>query len=245
MKDRRRVLLDHKQRGKILIPPFTHMLGSVGEVSWIKTILPELLWIALIHKSHGDRRAVEIITLFSRSVRAIKPDSARKWFAATTDYTSLSPADYEQLRLALQEQKMLADILAPLEPLIESYPECPLAGLSPKPPTRSVRKNRLALVREVVASLYKRSERGPMMVQATAIWLAFDAGILKVTSDLSMARFPEIEHYPNTEISQKIGGSIRGGLNIFFGNETHYPSATWPDYFWNRGLTIEPCELNQ
>jgi hypothetical protein len=100
-------------------------------------------------------------------------------------------------------------------------------------------------LKEVIASLYSRSEREPMMVQATAIWLAFDADILKVTSDLSLARFPEIEHYPDTEISLKIGGSIRAGLNMFFGSGNHYSDATWPDYFWNRGLAIEPCEGNQ
>jgi hypothetical protein len=78
-----------------------------------------------------------------------------------------------------------------------------------------------------------------MMVQATAIWLAFDAGIL------SLARFPEIEHYPETELSQKIGASIRDGLNMFFGSQIHYSDATWPDHFWNRGLAIEPCEVSQ
>jgi hypothetical protein len=83
-----------------------------------------------------------------------------------------------------------------------------------------------------------------MMVQATAIWLAFDADILKVNSDLSLARFPEIEHYPDTEISQRIGASIRSGLNIFFGSQIHYSDAPWPSYFWNRGFAIEPCELN-
>ncbi|WP_079538464.1 hypothetical protein [Bradyrhizobium lablabi] len=84
-----------------------------------------------------------------------------------------------------------------------------------------------------------------MMVQATAVWLAFDADILKVTADLSLARFPEIQDYPDTEISQKIGASIRGGLNMFFGSQIHYANAPWPDYFWNRGLAIEPCELNR
>ena len=245
MKNRRRVLSDHKQQGKILVPPFTHMLGPLGEVSWIRTILPELLWIALIHNLHGDRRAAEIITAFSRSVRSIKSDFARKWFAATSDYASLSVPDYEQLRLSLQQQKILDAVLVPLKPLINWYPEFPLAPLFPERPPRSLRKNTLTPLKEVIASLYRRSERGPMMVQATAIWLAFDAGILKVASDLSLARFPEIEHYPDTEISQKIGGSIRGGLNIFFGSGTHYSDAMWPDYFWNRGLAIEPCELNQ
>ncbi|MDX6463699.1 MAG: hypothetical protein QOE55_7396 [Acidobacteriaceae bacterium] len=215
------------------------------EVSWINTILPELLWIALIHNSHGDRRAVELITAFSRLARSIKPNSASKWFAATSQYASLSTADYSQLKLALQQQQMLTAILAPLEPLIGWYPECPLAQLFPKPPRRSLRKNALNLIREVASSLYVRSERGPMMVQATAIWLAFDADILKVTSDLSLARFPEIERYPDTEISLKIGASIRAGLNVFFGSQIHYSDATWPGYFWNRGLAIEPCELSQ
>jgi hypothetical protein len=139
--------------------------------------------------------------------RSIRTNSTNKWFAATSDYASLSSADYEQLRLALRQQEVLAAILAPLEPLISWYPECPLAPLFPEPPQRSLRKNTLAPLKEVIASLYQRSERGPMMVQATAIWLAFDADILKVTPDLSLARFPEIEHYPDTEISQKIGCS--------------------------------------
>lgn len=82
-----------------------------------------------------------------------------------------------------------------------------------------------------------------MMTQATAIWLAFDADILKVTPDLSMARFPEIEQYPETEISQRVGGSIRSGLNMFFGSDIHYANSKWPIYFWNRGLEIEPCKL--
>jgi hypothetical protein len=245
MKNRRRVLSDHKRQGKILVPPFTHMLGPFREISWIKTILPELLWIALIHNVHGNRRAVEIITAFSRLVRGIKPDLARKWFAATSQYASLSTVDYAQLRIELQQQQRLADLLAPLEPLVSWYPECPLAHLFPKPPRRSLQKDSLAQLKEAVSSLYERSERGPMMVQATAIWLAFDADILKVSSDLSLARFPEIEHYPETKISQEIGASIRDGLNMFFGSQIHYSDATWPDYFWNRGLAIEPCEVSR
>lgn len=221
------------------------MLGPMGEVSWIKTIFPELLWIALIHNKYGDRRAVEIITQFSRLARKIKNQPDRKWFATISDYAELSNAEYEQLRLALQQQKIFDAISASLKPLINWYPECPLAPLLQDSASRKPRKHTLTPLKAVVASLYNRSERGPMMAQATAIWLAFDADILKVTSDLSLAQFPEIEHYPTTEISRKIGSSIRAGLNVFFGTETHYPGATWPDYFWNRGLAIEPCELTE
>jgi hypothetical protein len=130
MKNRRRVLSDHKQRGKILVSPFTDILGPLHEVSWIKTILPELLWIALIHNLHGDRRAVELITVFSRLARGIKSAPASKWFAATSQYASLSTDDHTQLRLELQQQQMLTAILVPLEPLICWYAARPALSAS-------------------------------------------------------------------------------------------------------------------
>ena len=81
-----------------------------------------------------------------------------------------------------------------------------------------------------------------MMVQATAIWLAFDAEVLKVSSGLALASFPEIERYPTTELSRKVGGSIRAMLNGFFGEDQRFHSKSlWPQYFWNRGLSIDPC----
>jgi hypothetical protein len=241
MKTRQKILSDHKRKGKILSPPFNHLFGPLKEVSWIKTILPELLWIALIHDTHGDRRAVEIITAFSRLAREIRPDATEKWFAPASHFASLSASDYSQLRHELDRKQLIPAVLTPLSPLVGWYPECPLAPLFSKPPRRSRRD--LSLLGKMVSSLYARSQRGPMMVQATATWLAFDADILKVSSDLSLAHFPEIEHYPDTDLSKQIGASIRAGLNVFFGSEIHHRDNKWPDYFWNRGLAIEPCEI--
>jgi len=241
MKPAKNILSDHKRKGKILTPPFSHLFGPLREVSWIKTILPEFLWIALMHDTHGDHRAVEIVTAFSRLVRAIRPDAPKKWLAPISQFASLSEADYSQLRHELERQKLIRPILAPLAPLVGWYPECPLAPLFLKPP-RGSRKD-LYLLKEVISSLYARSQRGPMMVQATATWLAFDADLLKVSADLSLAQFPEIEHYPDTDLSKQIGASIRAGLNGFFGSEMHHTDNKWPDYFWNRGLAIEPCEI--
>jgi hypothetical protein len=50
---REKILQDHKRHGKAFIPPFQHMLGPLSEISWVKTMMPELLWIALIHDYHG------------------------------------------------------------------------------------------------------------------------------------------------------------------------------------------------
>ena len=81
------------------------------------------------------------------------------------------------------------------------------------------------------------------MVQATATWLAFDAGRLKVSAGLALADFPRIEDYPNTEQSERIAGSIRATINQMFGDTDLLASESdWPTKFWNRGLELEPCE---
>ena len=83
-----------------------------------------------------------------------------------------------------------------------------------------------------------------MMIQATAIWLGFDAGKLKVSEGLALAEFPEIERYPDTELSRRVGSGVRASLNMLIGaGQRQSIGESWPSYFWNRGLTIDGCEF--
>lgn len=241
---RHQVLADHKKRGKILVAPFTHMLGPLQEVSWVSTIIPEVSWIGLIQYQHGHRRGVELVTLLARSARSVQSVVTRRVFAAASSYLELSSPEWGQLREALAATGDLFQIQKSLEPLIALYPECPLGSLFATLPATAP-ENALHRMEDLVSSLFNRSDRDPMMVQATVIWLALDAGALKVAEGLSLARFPEIERYPDTEISKKVGGAIRTSLNWFFGQNQLYPrSSPWPRYFWNRGLLLAPCELS-
>jgi len=82
-----------------------------------------------------------------------------------------------------------------------------------------------------------------MLVQATAVWIAFDSDKLKVASHLALADFPKIEEYPKTERSLQVAASIRAVLNPMFSDTKWMASDTdWPIAFWNRGLEVEPCE---
>lgn len=244
MAKRRQVLADHKKRGKMLVPPFTHMLGPLQEVSWVNTIIPEVSWIGLIQYQHGHRRGVELVASLARSARSVRSAAARQIFAAASSYLELSALEWGQLRETLAATGDLFEIQKSLEPLIALYPECPLGPLFAAPPA-TVPENALHRMESLVSSLFDRTDRDPMMVQATVIWLAFDAGVLKVAEGLPLAQFPEIEGYPDTEVSKKVGGAIRASVNGFFGEDQVYPHASlWPRYFWNRGLALAHCELS-
>ena len=238
---RKRVLQDHKQLGKTLIPPFTHLLGPMHEVSWVRTILPELLWIALIQNCHGHCRGVELITLTARTARQLAPSAASPIFGAISSFDALTHAQQEELRSALAASGNLFPIQEALLPLIAFYPRCPMGFLF-SAEVSDAHDDHLSYLKTLVAGLYDRGARDTVMVQASFIWLAFDSGMLKVHSGLALAQFPEIKKYPQTDLSKQIASGVRSALYVFFGSENYSAPSDWPRYFWNRGLEIDPCD---
>lgn len=247
--NRRKILVDHARKGKVLIPPFLHKLGGIHEVSWVQTLVPELSWIGLLHDQFGDKRAVELITALSRVVRNTSPDSEDASvsevpvFVSSSDFKRVTQPAWGNIRATLQSEDLLRDICQGLSPLAANYPAFPLNGLW-EPEVLSGLKCDLQPLKETLVPLFTKTNRKAMMVQATAIWLWFDSGKLKVFEGLALSHFPEIEQYPETELSRRVGASIRSSLNMFFGTDSCYDiGSTWPIEFWNRGLVLEPCEF--
>lgn len=237
---RREVLSDHHQYGKKLVTSFTHELGPLNEVSWVNTIIPEVLWIALVQSDYGHGEGVEIITDLARAAREIRPGRPNETiFGWASAYSGLSAADWASVRHKLGPGEPLRSLQRSLEPLAALYPKFPMQGLLSE--GAAVAPGYLDRVRDTVASLYQRAHRDPMLVQATVVWLAFDADALKVAEGLALARFPEIERYPETELSRQVGAGVRSSLNMLFSTEGS--NHEWPRYFWNRGIELDPCDL--
>ena len=233
------VLGDHKRVKSKLVTPFNDAFGPMREVSWINMMIPELLWIALVQQVWGPRRGVEIITAFTRDARASDPNRDHTIWAAARKFAVL-PAGI--LAGIVERRSHRDDLCAPLAPLHAHYPNHPMRELV-SAATGPAWSQDLGALKGLVSELFDRASTSAIMVQATATWLAFDAGRLKVSADLALADFPRIEHYPQTDQSQRIAASIRATLNQMFGDLDLMASGTgWPIAFWNRGLELEPCD---
>lgn len=243
MSMRKPVLADHRRIKSKLITPFNAALGPLREVSWINIMIPELLWIALLHRAYGDHRAVEIVTAFTRDVRDHSAAFSNTVWAAAGKFADMSAEAFRSI-LVGKEALYANEMRAALTPLSAWYPAHPLNAICDGT-TPIAEPAMLGHLGRVVTGLYDRSDRDTIMVQATAIWIAFDSGRLKVASDLALASFPEIEGYPQTELSQRIAASIRSSLNQMFGDgQMMASSGSWPVAFWNRGLQLQPCKVD-
>jgi hypothetical protein len=153
------------------------------EVSWINSMIPELLWIAFLQEKCGPRRGVEIVTAFTRDVRASDPSRKEAIWAAARKFASI-PGGELQAIVQAKGADYADELLAALTPLASWYPAHPLNALfSSDVPSACLEE--LAHNKKLVAGLFDRSARGSMFVQATAIWIAFDTGKLKVASGMA------------------------------------------------------------
>jgi hypothetical protein len=239
--NRKYVLTDHKRVKSKLVTPFNDMFGPMQEVSWINTMIPELLWIALLQDVLGPHKCAELLTAFTRDLRSTNLERADTVWAGAGKFRTV-PADELCNLVTSKAQEYGNDLKAALRPLAAHYPSHPINKIyrseEVKPEPADIK-----YLTGVVAGIYDRASWAATMTQAHAVWLAFDANRLVVSSELSLAQFPKIDQYPDTEISRKIASGIRATLNQCFGTDGLMASnTTWPVEFWNRGMTLSPCE---
>lgn len=239
--DKSRVLDDHKREGKKFVPPFLQ-LGNVESIKWELPIMPELLWLALLNSSHGVRDGAQLAISLTQAATSV---SAKKWFAPISSYLVFTPEQQEQVLEELATKKSTEPLRQALNSLVWFYPDCPLRFIfteGPTPPENE--KVAVEWLKDIVSKLYDRTERIPMMMQANAMYIAFAADLIKVAPHISLANFPEIERYPETQESRRVGSAVRAAITGFFGVglNMYDKAADWPMYFWNRGLQLESCD---
>jgi len=166
-----------------------------------------------------------------------------EWYAPLSSFSTLSKQQKQQIIDILKQKGKHHDLFVGLIPLISLYPKFPLSFIGKvKKPNKEEKATYLTQMKSVLDKIYDKHTKEAIFTQANAIYICFVLGKLRVTSDSSLANFPEIENYPNTEESKKIAASIRASINGFIGLDIGGTKTDWPDYYWNHGLEIDKCE---
>jgi len=251
---RKPVLSDHKKIGSKLVPLWPLLFAS-EDVRWSGHIIPELLWLGLLNQQHDWQRGAALSLELARSsaqVTGVDPREFQKkfgqgpkqWFATTSSYLTLSDRQRRDLVASLKPT-LLNHIREGLMPLVTLYPECPLSFLFEGMVSKAADVD-LAMFKSVVAAHYDKESVTAVRTLTNAVYIAFCTNKLRVIvsddgkapTDPKLRNFPAVEQYPNTEESKIVASEVRGTVFTLF-ESTH---SEWSDYFWNRGLEIEPCD---
>lgn len=238
----RRVLSDHKQVGKRFIPPMVEVMGGVEGLDWIEQMLPELLWLGLLNDTHSTRGPSLSVSLM-KAAKEATGESPKDWFATTSSYLRLSEQQQRAVVTSLTHSGDLEPIREALAQLVSLYPECPFRFLFADLSTIALEAYEpdIEVFKAILVSLMNRWEQPATLAQASAVYLGFVSGMLKVMEGMALANFPEILKFPTTEESKIVAGSVRAAVSMVFGIERGSKASPWSTYFWNRGFELQPC----
>ena len=236
-----RVLADHRKVGNKFIPPLIADLGPLNEIRWLNDLVPEFVWLALLSDRYGLKTGTDLARRFALAATVARGEKRRKWFALASAYAELDAAERDAVMDELEADGAAQQIRDALSPLLTFYPECPLRFLFVDH-SRS-RDDSLEDFKNVLASIFDKWDIPGTFAQATAVYIAFVTDMLKVFKDL--ANFPAIEDFPSTEESQRVASFARSAVLIFYGQFKTDRSAAWISYFWNRGLDLDHCKLDE
>lgn len=236
------ILADHKRKGARLVPPYVATLGRPENVSWVNTIIPEVIWIALLHETLGQVKGTEVALSLARCGVKSAPRTDGRFFAAVSDFADLTAIEKGAIVKDLVASNHLDSLRRAFLPLFSYYPTCPLNFLGSRD-IETQESSSPKLLKTLLQSLFDKELPQTVFVQSTVVYLAFVLDCLKVVEGLALAQFPEVEKYPHTELSRRVASSVRVTVLGFFGPAKRGRSPTWPVEFWNRGIEIENCDL--
>jgi hypothetical protein len=235
-----RVLASYRKVGTKFVPPMLQAF-KFDHISWSSHTMPELIWWDVIADRVSHRFAAKVAEEIGKYSEG--QDNRDHWWAFISDYSHLTDDRATRLKEHLSQKNLLRQLTESLTDFLNLYPSCPIAKLLDWRPSGIVDVYLLRFEDRVRELEDKRSRNG-VLIQAQAIYLGFVLGKLKVKQGLALADFPEVEHYPNTEKSLRVGASICAAVNMLAGRMLpKYTEDTWVQYFWKRSLDLRPLNF--
>ena len=237
------VLSDHRRIGKCLIPPMNDL--NLQEVHWNKQIIPELIWLALINNYFGYSKGAELSLELPRAMEEVNTSIQNgTWCFSVSSYSQITNEEKKNIVEILYRKKVLEKFRSALMPLILNYPMCPLNFLFDVNLPKDMETTGIEKIKDVLSSMFDRRSVESTFVQANVLYIGFIIGKLVVSQDVSLAKFPEVQYYPKTELSKQVAASIRATVNSIFGIDNLETGLSWSTYFWNHGLELEKCDFD-
>jgi len=239
----KRVLSDHQKVGKRFIPPFLQKVSNLQEVMWLDYILPELLWLGLLNEFYDYKTGAALALSLAKAAVTVNDQPNKIWFASTSSYSTLKKNQKNKIITFIRSSNELELLQKALFPLGVFYPKCPLNFLFGGRLPRTKKPNViLEKFKFLLSRMFDRTGIPSTRMQANAVYIAFVTDMLIVDNKTTLANFPAIADYPETEESIRIAGSVRATTTAFFGFEQNKKSSPWSTYFWNRGFELESCD---
>ena len=235
---KKRNLDGYKQVGKRFIPPLKQIEG-IREHSFIDDMLPELIWLGLIHDLEGYHFGVRVLEAAIKASKQFADRDTRGNFALQSTYRDLSEEQHSAILDLWRTQDLLSGIRRALAPLILLYDNFGLAFVGP-PESRISEDILLARLKAGVGRHLDRYETPATVLYASLFITRLIAGTIHISAEIDLPDFNTVVTQPGSDEAERAGSFLRASAGAEWAMLTVDPS--WARYFWNRGPQLSACE---
>lgn len=235
------MLKGHKKVGSKFIPPMMQ-LGSLKQTSYIDEMLPELIWLGLIHERYGYHAGARILeTIVSITTGVLDNDKDERNFSLASHLDSLEDGQKKELVFELKKTPAFEGIQSSITPLVRLYDNSPLAFLEPRSfPEKS---KSMVLMKTVVEKCYDNRNTPGVALYASLIVPLLMSNRIHFGPNVNPPDLNKAILEGDTPDGRKAASSLRAmGLMVFGQANT---GRNWAGRFWNQNLTIFSCEAER
>lgn len=235
---KRKPLKGYVRRGKHFIPPMKQLAG-IREQSYVNDILPELIWLGLIHDRMGYKFGADVLEVVVELSKSWPRRDVLVNYATQVAYAGLSVEQKAEIVDAWKKRHMLEDIEHALAPLVLLYDGFSMAFVGP--PASVITEETLTLrMKQCVQKHIDRYETPGVVLCGSLLLTRLAAGTIKFAQHLKIPDLNAVIEKPGSDEAKRAASFIRSSAMAEVGMLAL--QKDWHRYFWNRGVELSPCE---
>lgn len=239
MAKQRKNLKGYKQKGKRFIPPMKQ-LSQLREHSYVNDMLPELIWLGLIHDSAGYRFGAKVLEAVVEVTQELPAQDNSFNFALQIAYAKLPEETKAQILERWDQEDLLCTIRDAISPLILLYDGCALAFVGP-PKNVYSQDELIGRISRTVENHLDKTQTPGAVLHGAMLLTRLMAGTIKFSQHIEIPDLNAVVENPESEEARKAASFMRANAGAEWGMLKVPPD--WAKHFWNRNGELKRCEL--
>lgn len=234
---KKRNLEGYKLQRKSFIPPMKQ-LPNLREHSYVNDMLPELIWLGLVHDRKGYLFGSRVLEAVVEVTEDLPTNENSSNFALQSAYSELEQEVKDEILSLWKSRELLQDVQFALAPLVLLYEGFGMRFVGP--PDGVLTENVLVeKLKESVANHLDKYETPGIVLHGSMMLTRMMAGKIRFAAHIDIPNFNAVIDAPGSDDARRAASFMRANAGAEWGMLEL--SNNWAKYFWDRGAELSPC----